>query len=331
MSGALATALRAGLLLLMVVGLSLLQGIASAAQTQTVLGIDVVPGSNTAGLVNTIDTCVEVDVGEQFPIDIYITGADQLRAWEMRIALDHTIAQVKSADFNQFLLTTPPGGSISSLFDVEKADRYFLAAAESRTPDSGAGVLARLTLEAVGPGISPLSIVTTPSYFLPHLTDVQGDNPFSGPASHAAVAVSTPCASGAAKPTPTPTPGPDANATPVPTDGSALVTLVIPGEGGRATILPAAPTVLSDSARPTSGEGNDAGQGPGNSAEQGEGDPSTDAGEDGGGRSGLSVSPGDGSSDGFPMWILAPIIAAAAVLGAGGIAMALILRTRGER
>ena len=325
MSGTLATALRLGALLLVLVGLSLLRGSTSSAQTPTVLGIDVAPGSNTAGLVDTVDTCVEVAVGDRFPIDIYVADVESLRAWELRFAFDSDVVQIVDYDYNLFL-----GGVFSSLFEVEKPDRYFLAAAEPRTPDSGSGVLARLTLEAVGSGVSPAEIVMEPGYLAPRLSNVdnvQGNDLFAGPVSQAKVAVAEPCRAeiptSTSPPAPGATPNPTSDGTPHSDKTPAAVLAIVTRDGvsvrlpGAAISLTDSPPVLSEEDSPPEGE-----EDTGSSAEEG---------DDGRASGSRRITIDDGSSGGLSAIELALIIAAGSILATGSITTALILRTRGGR
>ena len=189
------------------------------AQSETALGLDAEPENNSATFVGAVQTCTEVQVGDQFAVDIYVSNVQGLAAWEIRIALDHEVVTIEDADYNFFLLSTPPSRNIyPSLFEIDDLttlDRYFLAAAEFKgKPDSGSGVLARLQLKAVGQGRSPLNIVSEPSYFRPRLTDGasqpigdgDGDGLWDGAITSGEVTVGEACSPA---PPPSPTPPPD--------------------------------------------------------------------------------------------------------------------------
>ena len=185
------------------------------AQVSTSLGVDLVSDGNTGAFAGSVQSCVEVDVGVLFPVDIYIKDAVDLRAWELRFAFDPELLSLVGHDFEHFLLSTSPRGTIfPSLFEVERAGRYFVAATEFRgTPDSGSGVLVRLTMQAMAPGRSPAMIVTEPRYFAPRLTDANGDAPFEDQVSQGEVAVGVPCTSSDPEPAPPPTSGSGSMAT----------------------------------------------------------------------------------------------------------------------
>ena len=170
----------------------------ASAEGPTSLGLDLASDGNTGTFVGDVQNCLNVDLGDFFPLDVFVKNAHSVRAWELRFAFDNQLLRIVDHDFEHFLLSTAPSGSIfPSLFEVERSNRYFLAAAEFRgTPDSGSGVLVRLTMEAIAPGRSPVIVVTEPSFLAPRLTDANGDAPFEGPVSQGEVAVGEPCTPG---------------------------------------------------------------------------------------------------------------------------------------
>ena len=337
------------LLLTLLAAAALLRAEGAVAQGPTLIGVDAKVADNGASVIGKVDSCVEVEVGDTFPLDIYVGGAEGLRAWELRFVFNHAVVKIIDHDFNLFLLTTAPSGSVfPSLFEVEKPDRYFLAAAEFRTPDSGSGVLTRLTLEAVAAGRSPAAIATDPAYLSPRLTDTEtnGDELFGGPISQAEVAVGEPCAAGAPKstptpappdpaPNPTPAPSPDTDGRPGPTSTPASLVLLPAGErtGEEDSALqPPSAVALSDSPpRPQSDQEADEQQEPseeeGTSGEPGEAERPTDDSGDAADPGARPPSSSGNSFDGLSIWMLGPILAAA-VVGAGGIVIVLSLRNR---
>jgi len=179
----------------------------SRAQSSTYLGLDLVSDGNSGALLDSVQDCVEVQVGDLLPLDVFIGDAHELRAFELRFAFDPEVLRMAGHDFEQFLITTAPRGSVfPTLFEMEKPGRYFLAAAEFRgTPDSGSGVLARLTMEVLAPGRTPVTIVTDPSFLSPHLTDAdnpKGEDLFQGPVSGGEVSVGEPCSPSSSPPDP---------------------------------------------------------------------------------------------------------------------------------
>lgn len=231
------------------------------AQSSTYLGLDLVSDGNSAAFLDSVQDCVEVQVGDLLPLDIFIGDAHELRAFELRFAFDPELLRMAGHDFEQFLITTAPRGSVfPTLFEMEKLGRYFLAATEFRgTPDSGSGVLARLTMEVLAPGRSPVAIVTDPSFLSPHLTDAdnpKGEDLFQGPVSDGEVAVGEPCSPSP----PQPDPSPDATPTPGSTPAPDTTPTSGDGEDGAGVDAPPALVALSDvPLRASSGEDTDEG------------------------------------------------------------------------
>jgi hypothetical protein len=213
---------------------SLLQARDGAAQQSLALGVDADPAGNTAASLGTIQSCVSVSSGQTFQVDVFITGVADLLAWEAYFVYDPAIVKVVERDVQMFQAANPG----SQVFDTSEAlpdqdGRYRVSAvdiAEPAAPDSGSGVLARLTLVAVSAGVSPASLPlidmtgdTRPD-FGPILTDVagkgigdaNGDGLFDGLVTDAWIAVDTACPQ---QPPPLPTFAPFAPVTSTPLAG----------------------------------------------------------------------------------------------------------------
>lgn len=192
---------------------------AALAQGSPTLAIDVDPTGNTATLLATREVCIEVDEDATFDIDITIDNVEDLSAWEAYMDFDDAVVQVVDRDV-QLLLTSLPGANafdISDQVPYDQARPYRIGAANIADPPegvSGSGVLARITLEAIGPGVSDLTLgihqTTIEKPVGPTLTDVNtnqisdtnDDSFFDGPILDAKVAVDESCAgSGAQGPT----------------------------------------------------------------------------------------------------------------------------------
>lgn len=155
-------------------------------------------------------SCAEVSVGQIFPVDLRVENADNLIAYELRVTYDSSVLFLEEADFDHFLVSTPPYGQIfPSLFEAETADSYFLAAAETRgTADSGSGVLARLQMRAITEGVSEIGIQTEPAVYGPRLTnnkgkpigDGTGDGIFDGTVLSGMAAIGENCSGGGEDP-----------------------------------------------------------------------------------------------------------------------------------
>jgi hypothetical protein len=207
---------------------------------------------------------MSVSTGDTFDVDIFITDVTDLLAWEVYFVYDGSIINIVDHDVQMFQAANE-GSNIFDLSEVlpDLDARYGLAAADLAdppAPDSGSGVLARLTLKAVGPGISPVSV--PPIDFNndgtmdlgPFLNNVHGDpiddldsdGLFDGQISAAQIAVDTACPPEAGGPTPT-----RVAASPSPTSPASPTVKATPGVPKTATASPTATAVL---ASPTPGE-----------------------------------------------------------------------------
>ena len=182
----------------------------------TSLAIDADPTGNSDTSLGPQDSCISVSQGDTFEVDVTITDVIDLLAWEASFTYDPEVVQVTDRDVDLF----QAADGDSTIFDVSQSTpdsdgMYGLGAVDTAdpvAPDSGSGVLVRLTLEAVGPGASPLAL---PALDLnddtvldrgPVLRNVvgeaigddDGDGLFDGPISDAQVVVDGPCPTGGA-------------------------------------------------------------------------------------------------------------------------------------
>ena len=206
--------LAAGIIL---AGFTLLSGPTPApgAQEITSLGIDVIPTDNTPTPVMQIDSCASAREGDTFDVDVIIENVTDLLAWELLISYDPEVLEIRDKDATLFQGANP-GSDVLDLSEETPDDdgRYLLQSFDSAdpdSPDSGSGVLARLTLKAKGPGISPLNIDKPDidgdgkpdrgpllrNVAGDILGDDDGDTLFDGPISNAEIRVGEAC-SGAA-------------------------------------------------------------------------------------------------------------------------------------
>jgi hypothetical protein len=182
----------------------------------TSLAIDADPTGNSETSLGPQDSCISVSQGDTFEVDVTITDVTDLLAWEASFTYDPEIVQVTDRDVELF----QAADGESTIFDVSQSTpdsdgMYGLGAvdtADPEAPDGGSGILARLTLEAVGPGASPLAIpeidlnedtVLDRGPLLRNVAgeaigDEDGDGLFDGPVSDAQVIVDGPCPKGGA-------------------------------------------------------------------------------------------------------------------------------------
>jgi hypothetical protein len=232
------------------------------------IGVDADPAGNTATSLGTIDSCVRVGKGDSFDIDLFITNVDDLLGWEVYLSFDGDVVNVTDRDVKLF----QAANANSDVFDASESlpssgGLYRLGAADigqPPSPDSGSGVLARLTLEAVGAGLSPATITTLDVDndgkidLGPQLSttrgepvgDTNGDGFFDGPLLNAQIAVDRDCPSGPVPTTVTtltvPAPSPTQGSTPL-----ATVTSTAMPAGTAETARPS-PSVASAGPSPSS-------------------------------------------------------------------------------
>jgi len=290
----------------------ILHGGESMAQTRTSIGVDANPAESTATSLGPIDSCVSVSTGDTFDVDIFVKDVTDLLAWEVYFTYDSSIVNIVDHDVEMF----QAGNEGSNIFDLSEVlpdldALYLLAAADlgdPPAPDSGSGVLARLTLKAVGPGISPARV--SPIDFNndgtmdlgPFLNDLHGkpigdadnDGLFDGQISAAQIAVDTTCPPGTVAPTAT-----RVAASPSPTSPASPTVATTPAVTKTATATPSAvsstPTAVVASPTPTET---------------------------------LPTDNNDGSNWTGRPWIVAYVVGGLAVLLAAGVALLAITRRR---
>jgi len=257
----LASATLAGVLLAMWAG-AILHGKGSAAQVTVTIGVDVEPAGNTVTSLGPTDACISVSTGDTFQVDVFVTDVADLLAWETYFVYDMSVINVVSRDVMMF----QAANAGSNVFDVSEGlpdidGHYRIAAvdlADPPAPDSGSGVLAKLTLKAVGPGVSPLSLSPIdinedgsidlgPSLKdgeAEPIGDLDGDGFFDGPIANAEIAVDGTCPGRIPLPSPTvipasPTPEPSPSAIP---DATAAPTGTPTATAAASPTVPASPT-----------------------------------------------------------------------------------------
>jgi hypothetical protein len=133
-------------------------GAGGAAAADPSLAIDAGTQGNTATSVGTIENCVAVKTGDEFQMDVVVENISDLLAWETHLDYDPAIVEV--TDQNVKLFQQANAGS--SVIDVsgrvpDDSGLHALSAFDSSdppTPDSGSGILARVTFKALASGTS---------------------------------------------------------------------------------------------------------------------------------------------------------------------------------
>jgi hypothetical protein len=181
----------------------------------TQLAIDAVTTGNAATTVGQIDTCASANNGDEFQVDVVIRGVQNLLAWELPVSFNKDVLRVENRDVKLFQQANK-GSNVfdSSSQTPNNSGVYFASAsdlADPVAPDSGDGVLVRLTFSAVGNGISQLSLnpvdingdrqpdrgVLLKNIDNAIIGDTNGDTFFDGPASGAEIRVGSDCPVGA--------------------------------------------------------------------------------------------------------------------------------------
>lgn len=178
------------------------------------LFVDADPAGNGPTHIGPRNVCVSVANGDSFDIDIVIDDVEDLLAWELYLEYDPKIVEIVDRDVRLF----QEANRGSSVYDVSEAlpnsdGLYRLAAADTAdplSPDTGSGVLARLSLKAIAPGTSTASLAVrdlnddgTPDIgpFLRNteavpIGDDDGDTLFDNVSGDAKIAVDSPCPTG---------------------------------------------------------------------------------------------------------------------------------------
>jgi hypothetical protein len=213
-----------------------------ASQVQTWLGIDADPAGNTATALGSIDGCVSVASGQTATVDLFIIDVQGLAGWQGAFTYDSSVVTLVSLDASLLLAVNPDSGVVNRspdpLPDADGSYSLLVADLGDRTGESGEGVLARLTLQAIGSGRTALAlseiVLGDPSGQA--IGDVTGDNQFDGPVSGAEIRVDEACPS--ATPLSKPTPAaplevtPPATATPPPATATPPPGVASPAAAG---------------------------------------------------------------------------------------------------
>ena len=191
---------------------------AHAQQAETSIGIDADATGNTDTALGAIDDCVVISEGESHEVDIFVRDVTDLLAWQAVLTFEPEVLQVVDGDVQLFMAANE--GSDVQDFTGELPDvdgRYWLQTFDAADPlalDSGSGVLARVTVEGVGPGVSELRLplldvdndgqpdvghgpllqgVGKNGIDVVTIGDVNGDTLFDGPIAEARIAVDASC------------------------------------------------------------------------------------------------------------------------------------------
>ncbi|UCH87609.1 MAG: hypothetical protein JSU97_04290 [Dehalococcoidia bacterium] len=178
------------------------------AQPDTVLAVDTNPAGNTATSLATINSCISVNSTDIFYIDVVVMDVTDLNSYDGTFRFDGTIVEVTGVDVEYFLATAPGSSVTSYSGSVPNNSGSFQVSAYDygEAPESGEGVLARLEITAIGPGISKANFDLRPDgYPISGVILLDGtgtaigdtseppDDMFDGSILEAKIAVDQPC------------------------------------------------------------------------------------------------------------------------------------------
>jgi hypothetical protein len=181
------------------------------AEGDKTIAIDVVPDENEATVVGEVETCASANVGDRFIVDLVVSDIEDLLAFEADVGFDGSVLEIVdrdvelflgSAEGSQVVDTSQSTPNDSGLYKVGAVDT-----ADPLAPESGSGVLARLTIEAVSNGKSDISLnkiddnadgANDRGVFLRNaagdvIGDEDGDSFFDGPVGSGQIVVGAAC------------------------------------------------------------------------------------------------------------------------------------------
>ena len=161
------------------------------------VGVDADPTGNSATSLGAIEASRTVACGETFFMDVFIQDVTDLLIWSLTLRYDPSVLRINGQDVQMFLAANAgsdvrdrslgdpglAGGWGGGYYDVTAAD-----AGEPAAPDSGSGVLVRLTVAAVATGSSQVSPQEPSLWGFPLPTTITAES-----VSDAEVAVAGPC------------------------------------------------------------------------------------------------------------------------------------------
>jgi hypothetical protein len=140
----------------LVAALTLALSSAASGQGGPELAIDADVTGNIATELGATEDCASLDEGGTATIDIVVRGVTDLLAWEGRLAYDNDIIEISDADVDLFMGANEGSEVQSAAGALPDSDGLFQIGAfdssDPPTPDSGSGVLARITVTGVAAG-----------------------------------------------------------------------------------------------------------------------------------------------------------------------------------
>jgi hypothetical protein len=171
-------------------------GQSARANPGLAVAIDGNPGAtpaNTATSLGSREACISKSLNDTFTIDITVAEVADLKAWEATINYNPAVLKVTNKDV-LYLLAAGGGNVWDASGPVpDQSGDYQSGAVDLNNPGThtGSGVLTRLTLQAIGNGVSNLDLynVSLEEPGNVEIGDVNQDGWFDGPLFHAAIGV----------------------------------------------------------------------------------------------------------------------------------------------
>jgi len=155
---------------------------APLSEVETVIGVDTNPCSNTGGTggpcvgenppfyndatnLGTINGCVSVNPNDTFYIDLFVKDVANLKQWDGTFRFDESMLHVTLLTTNGFFLGSNTYGPILQCFEDPDGNEGECTLGTGDTTGaghSGSGVLGRLKLTAIGPGVSKANLDLRP-------------------------------------------------------------------------------------------------------------------------------------------------------------------------
>ena len=186
-------------------------GASPGTDGDTAVAIDASTAGNEAKVLDSIDECAAADVGDIFFVDLVVTDVTDLLAWEAGINYDPAVLNVTDRDVRLFQASNTGAEIVDTSSQTpDDSGRYVASAidtADPPAPDSGSGVLARLTFSAIAAGTSSVDLepvdlndnqepdrgVTLKNQENEAIGDEDGDSIFDGPTTGAEIRVGSAC------------------------------------------------------------------------------------------------------------------------------------------
>lgn len=178
------------------------------------LAIDMGVTGNSPTATSDVENCASVSRGDRFSADIIVQDVTDLLAWELSLDYDGAVLTVVDHDVKLFQAVNEGSAPVDISARVpDDSGSHSLSAFESSdplSPDSGSGVLARVTFEATAEGETEIQLgqrdanddgTLDRGTLLKDVTsepigDTSGDGYFDGEATGAIVVVGADCPDG---------------------------------------------------------------------------------------------------------------------------------------